>query len=156
MCRLFMVSLTALVVTGLVGVTRAAFSDDVVAGPITGTNGTPVPVLEWGPCPASRPEEAEFLKDYQCSTAEMPLSYRDLHAHRLELALGRLPCGRSGASVGHAVWKPGGPGGSGRIPPPFSEQLHQRFDLVGSIRAASRPARSSAAFPAPWGDRVER
>jgi hypothetical protein len=44
---------------------------------IAGTNGAPVPVLEWGPCAAATPEDEQALADYECSVAEVPLSYRD-------------------------------------------------------------------------------
>ena len=129
--RLLIASLTALTVAGLAGSVRPAPAGAVVADPIMGTNGAPVPRLEWGPCPASSPEEAEFLKDYQCSTAEVPLSYRDPHGQSVELALGRLPAADPAHRLGTLFWNPGGPGGSGRIPPLFSQKLHQRFDLVG-------------------------
>src|SRR4051794_36921116 len=113
--RLFIVLLAALAVAGVSGGGRPALARGAGAGPIAGTNGAPVPVLEWGRCPASSPEEAEFLKDYQCSTAEVPLSYRDPDGQSLELALGRLPAGDPAHRLGTLFWNPGGPGGSGRI-----------------------------------------
>jgi pimeloyl-ACP methyl ester carboxylesterase len=91
----------------------------------------PVPKLRWGPCPASSPEEAEFLKDYQCTTVRVPLSYRDPRGRTIELALGRLPAANPRRRIGSLFWNPGGPGGSGRIPPAFSDALHERFDIVG-------------------------
>jgi pimeloyl-ACP methyl ester carboxylesterase len=115
----------------LVAVPRAALAAPVVVDGIAGTHGAAVPQLEWGPCPAATPEEAEFLKDYQCTTAEVPLSYRDPDGQSLELALGKLPAADPSRRLGTLFWNPGGPGGSGRIPPIFSEALHERFDLVG-------------------------
>jgi len=102
-----------------------------VADGIAGTNGAPVPALAWGSCPAATPEEAEFLEDYQCATAEVPLSYRDPQGQRVTLALGRLPAADPERRLGTLFWNPGGPGVSGRIPPAFSQKLHERFDIVG-------------------------
>lgn len=98
---------------------------------IAGTNGAPIPVLEWGPCPAASPDEEEFLRPYRCSTAEVPLSYRDPSGQSLELALGLLPAGDPAHKLGTLFWNPGGPGAPGRIPPAFSDALHARFDIVG-------------------------
>jgi len=101
------------------------------APPIPGTNGAPVPVLDWGPCPAATPEEEQFLRPYRCATAEVPLSYRDPSGQSVELALGLLPAADPEHKLGTLFWNPGGPGGSGRIPPPFTDELHARFDIVG-------------------------
>lgn len=136
--------LLALVLVALVAFPRSASAEPVVADGIAGTNGAPVPVLEWGSCPAATPEEAEFLKDYQCTTAEVPLSYRDPQGQRITLALGRLPAADPEHRLGTLFWNPGGPGGSGRIPPAFSQKLHERFDIVGFDPrgvAASTPLR---------------
>src|SRR3954453_21229626 len=83
--------LSALVLLAVLAFPHSAFAEPVVADGIAGTNGAPVPVRAWGSCPAATPEEAEFLKDYQCTTAEAPLSYRDPQGPRITLALGRLP-----------------------------------------------------------------
>jgi pimeloyl-ACP methyl ester carboxylesterase len=123
--------LLALVLVALLALPRSAFAEPVVADGIAGTNGAPVPALEWGPCQAATPEEAEFLKGYQCTTAEVPLSYRDPQGARITLALGRLPAADPEHRLGTLFWNPGGPGGSGRIPPAFSPKLHERFDIVG-------------------------
>lgn len=101
------------------------------ASEIPGTNGAPVPGLAWGPCVGATPEETEFLRPYQCTTARVPLSYRRPHGRTIELALGRLPAANPSRRIGSLFWNPGGPGGPGKIPPPFSEALHERFDLVG-------------------------
>lgn len=103
------------------------------AGPETlGTAGAPVPELDWGPCPAdaSTPASQEPA-DYQCATAEVPLSYRRPHGQSIELAVGRLPAADQDHKIGTLFFNPGGPGGSGRIPPKLTDTLHQRFDIVG-------------------------
>lgn len=86
----------------------------------------PVPVLEWTACP-----EEYAPAPYQCSVAEVPLSYRDPAGQSLELVLGKLPAADPARRLGTLFWNPGGPGGSGKIPPAFSEALHARFDIVG-------------------------
>ncbi len=91
-----------------------------------GTNGAEVPVLDWVACPPDLGPEG-----YECTTAEVPLSYRDPAGPRIELALGRLPAGDPARRIGTLFWNPGGPGGPGRIPPAFTEALHERFDIVG-------------------------
>jgi pimeloyl-ACP methyl ester carboxylesterase len=101
------------------------------AAPLPGTNGAAAPQLDWGSCPAATPEEEEFLRPYRCATAEVPLSYRDPSGQSVELALGLLPAADPQHKLGTLFWNPGGPGGSGRIPPPFSDALHARFDIVG-------------------------
>jgi pimeloyl-ACP methyl ester carboxylesterase len=123
--------LLALGLVAVLAFPRSALAEPVVADGIAGTNGAAVPVLEWGPCQAATPEEADFLKDYQCTTAEVPLSYRDPQGPRITLALGRLPAADPEHRLGTLFWNPGGPGGSGRIPPAFSPKLHERFDIVG-------------------------
>lgn len=90
-----------------------------------GTNGAAVPDLEWGPCGISGREA------YQCSTAEMPLSYRDPAGQSIELVLAKLPATDQERKIGTLFWNPGGPGGSGRFPRAFSPALHERFDIVG-------------------------
>ena len=85
-----------------------------------------MPVLEWSACP-----EDVAPAPYQCSVAEVPLSYRDPGGQSLELVLGKLPAGNPARKLGTLFWNPGGPGGSGRIPFPFSTALQERFDLVG-------------------------
>jgi pimeloyl-ACP methyl ester carboxylesterase len=136
--------LLALVLLAVVAFPRSAFAEPVAADGIAGTNGAPVPALAWASCPAATPEEAEFLKDYQCTTAEVPLSYRDPQGRRITLALGRLPAADPERRLGTLFWNPGGPGGSGRIPPAFSQKLRERFDIVGFDPrgvAASTPLR---------------
>ncbi|MEA2331564.1 MAG: hypothetical protein QOH58_1702 [Thermoleophilaceae bacterium] len=120
-------AILAIVLLGLLAGPAAATGGDSIRG----TNGAAVPQLAWGPCPAATPEEEQALAPYQCSVAEVPLSYRDPDGQTIELALGRLPATDQANKLGSLFWNPGGPGGSGRFPFPFSEALHQRFDLVG-------------------------
>jgi pimeloyl-ACP methyl ester carboxylesterase len=90
-----------------------------------GTNGAPVPALDWGPC------GIEGREAYQCATAEVPLSYRDPAGQSIELAVGKLPAADPERKIGTLFYGPGGPGGSGRFAPAFSAALHERFDIVG-------------------------
>jgi pimeloyl-ACP methyl ester carboxylesterase len=90
-----------------------------------GTNGAPVPELDWGPC------GIEGREAYQCATAEVPLSYRDPAGPSIELAVGKLPAADPERKLGTLFYGPGGPGGSGRFAPAFSAALHERFDIVG-------------------------
>ncbi|MGI8780294.1 MAG: alpha/beta hydrolase [Solirubrobacteraceae bacterium] len=119
---------TTLVVAASPGVAVAA--PPVVEG-IAGTNRAAVPPLDWGACAASSAEEEEFLREYRCTTVEVPLSYREPEGQSVELALGMLPASDPARKLGTLFWNPGGPGGSGRIPPAFSDALHARFDIVG-------------------------
>lgn len=106
-----------------------------------GTNGAAVPELDWAPCPIEEPEpepengeegeEPEAPLAYECATAEVPLSYRDPDGQTIELAVAKLPAADPERRIGTLFWNPGGPGGSGRFFPPISEELHERFDLVG-------------------------
>jgi pimeloyl-ACP methyl ester carboxylesterase len=138
------IAILATCVIGLLIPPTAATAAPVTTDGIVGTNGAPVPALEWGPCPAATPEEEQALADYECSVAEVPLSYRDPDGQSIELALGRLPAADQSRKLGSLFWNPGGPGGPGRIPFIFSEALHERFDLVGFDPrgiAASTPLR---------------
>lgn len=97
-----------------------------------GTNGAPVPEPDWGPCPEDTVvPPGQQLSDYECATAEVPLSYRKPHGQSIELALGRLPAADPDRKIGTLFYNPGGPGGSGRIPPQLTSELHERFDIVG-------------------------
>ncbi len=125
----------------------AAAQTATAPGVPTGTNGAAVPELDWGPCEAPTAEQEAELREYECATAEVPLSYRDPDGQSVELALGRLPAADPARRIGTLFWNPGGPGGSGRIPPEFSPELHRRFDIVGFDPrgiAASTPIRCFA------------
>ncbi len=119
------------VIVALVAALLLVPAGTAAATEIPGTNGAPVPLLNWGPCVGATPEEIEFLRPYQCTTARVPLSYRRPNGPKIELALGRLPAANPAKRIGSLFWNPGGPGAPGKIPPPFSELLHERFDLVG-------------------------
>ena len=98
---------------------------------IAGTNGAPVPALEWRACP-----EDVAPAPYQCSVAEVPLSYRDPDGQSLELVLGRLPAAEPGPQARDALLEPRRPGRLGPDPVPV---------LAGPARALRprrlRPAR---------------
>ncbi|APU15819.1 MULTISPECIES: alpha/beta hydrolase [Actinoalloteichus] len=114
-------------VCGLTATASAAEDSPAVTGPaVLGTNGAPVPELDWGPCP-----DDAGPAEYQCATASVPLSYQDPHGEQIEIAVGRLPAADQQNRIGSLFFNPGGPGGSGRIPPVLSAELHERFDLVG-------------------------
>lgn len=120
--------LVTLVWVVLVMLPGSALAEPVVVDGIAGTNGASVPTLQWGPCPAATPDEVDVLKDYRCTLAEVPLSYRDPHGQRIVLALGRLPATDPEHRLGTLFWRPGS---AGRIPPALSPTLHERFDIVG-------------------------
>jgi len=118
--------LVGVAVVAVLGLPAGAGAQTVVDEQVLGTNGAAVPVLEWAACP---PDLAPA--GYECTTAAVPLSYRDPAGPAIELALGRLPAGDPARRIGTLFWNPGGPGGPGRIPPAFTEELHERFDIVG-------------------------
>jgi pimeloyl-ACP methyl ester carboxylesterase len=110
----------AALTTGLFTATQATGAELGVQG----TNGAPVPELDWGSCDVAPP-------GYECAEAEVPLSYRDPRGQRISLALGKLPATDQARKLGTIFYNPGGPGGSGRIAPALTPELHERFDIVG-------------------------
>jgi len=91
-----------------------------------GTNGAQAPRIDWTQCP-----KGVAPGNYECATVKVPLSYEDPDGRKIELALGRLPATDPERKIGTLFFNPGGPGGSGRIPPAFSPELRERFDIVG-------------------------
>lgn len=91
-----------------------------------GTNGANAPKIRWADCRGRLGEMG-----YDCARVEVPLSYQRPDGKKIELALGRLPARDQERKIGTLFWNPGGPGGSGRIPPPFSRAIRERFDIVG-------------------------
>jgi pimeloyl-ACP methyl ester carboxylesterase len=106
----------------------ASSAQDRTPGPSAapGTNGASVPKISWRTCP-----KAVAPGRYECATTRVPLSYQNPDGKKISLALGRLPATDQKRKIGTLFWNPGGPGGSGRIPPAFSKALHARFDIVG-------------------------
>ncbi|TWG08358.1 alpha/beta hydrolase [Saccharopolyspora dendranthemae] len=103
-----------------------AIAGPPVAAPATPplrTNGAAVPALDWTPC--------EAAPDYECATAEVPLSYRDPAGQQIRLAVDKLPAADQEHKLGTIFFNPGGPGNSGKRAPELTPQLHQRFDIVG-------------------------
>lgn len=96
------------------------------ASAVLGTNGAEAPKISWRTCPRDVAPGR-----FQCATVKVPLSYRNPGGKKITLALGRLPATDQKRKIGTLFWNPGGPGGSGRIPPAFSKTLHERFDIVG-------------------------
>lgn len=98
---------------------------------VRGTNSASAPKIRWRPCPDGTLPPGLPDPGYECSTVKVPLSYRKPGGRKVELALGRLPATDPDRKIGTLFWNPGGPGGPGRIPPPFSPKLRERFDIVG-------------------------
>ena len=96
------------------------------AQPLAGTNGAPVPTLQWGACPAD-----VAPAPYQCSVAEVPLAYRDPNGQSLELVLGKLPADQPGPEARDAVLEPRRPG---RFRP-------AAVPVLGGLARALRPRR---------------
>lgn len=100
-------------------------------GEVLGTNGVSAPEIRWKRCPERALPPGVPVGSYECATVKVPLSYRKPGGRKIELALGRLPATDPERKIGTLFWNPGGPGGSGRIPIPFSRALRERFDIVG-------------------------
>lgn len=96
-----------------------------------GTSDASAPEIRWKQCPDGTLPPGLPDPGYECSTVKVPLSYRKPGGRKIELALGRLPATGPERKIGTLFWNPGGPGGPGRIPPPFSPKLRERFDIVG-------------------------
>lgn len=99
--------------------------DDINVG------GAEVPELDWRECPQGVVGLEQQQQGYQCATAEVPLDYDEPDGRIIELALGKLPAEDQQNKLGTLFYNPGGPGGSGRIPPEITPKLHERFDIVG-------------------------
>jgi pimeloyl-ACP methyl ester carboxylesterase len=130
---LFIVALTAVLVTMTSGVSAAA-----PLGPAVNSAGqnSPAPqhdetngaktTLNWTSC-AGR---------FQCSTAKVPLDYDQPGGEKIVLAVLKRPADDQAHKVGTLFINPGGPGGSGvdlaRVAAlVFPPQLLVRFDIVG-------------------------
>lgn len=88
-----------------------------------------VPVLNWQPC--SDPNQAGF----QCTTAQVPLDYRDPNADSIQLAVIKHPANDPSRRIGSLFMNPGGPGGPGTEELPswlslFPQALQDRFDII--------------------------
>jgi len=117
-------------------------TDDVAAGEVDGTDASggdsdteidpDTGSIDWQPCDdlgiagGATPD---------CATLTVPLDHTDPDGETIEIALARLDTATDADQIGHVVFNPGGPGGSGLS---FLEQaeftipaeLQQRFDLV--------------------------
>lgn len=93
--------------------------------------GAEAPELDWRECPEGVLSPEQRQEGYQCATAEVPLDYDEPDGETIELAVGKLPAEDQQNKVGTLFYNPGGPGGSGRIPPEITPELHERFDIVG-------------------------
>ncbi|MBV8931094.1 MAG: alpha/beta fold hydrolase [Kutzneria sp.] len=86
---------------------------------------TPLQHLAWHPC----------YDHFQCTTAEVPLDYRDPAGRHISLAFIRMPASDPAHRVGTVFTDPGGPGMSGVDDVRYSgsalpEGIRQRFDVV--------------------------
>src|SRR5690349_3606599 len=68
---------------------------------------------------------------YECGHLDVPLSYQDLLAGSVSVAVGRLPATDQAHKLGTIFYNPGGPGSSGRYAPALTPFLHARYDIVG-------------------------
>ena len=124
---MFLVALMVGVLAALWVVLASAQSGATAARPGSlGTNGAEAPRIDWAACPS---EVAPA--PYECARVEVPLSYQNPDGRKIELALGRLPAENPEQKIGTLFWNPGGPGGGGRFPIPFSLETRERFDIVG-------------------------
>ncbi|WP_040799358.1 alpha/beta hydrolase [Nocardia higoensis] len=81
---------------------------------------------------------ADCADGFECSSARVPLDYREPGGEQIELAVIKLPATDPGRRIGTLFVNFGGPGPSGvdrlreraRWPWLFSEELRARFDLV--------------------------
>ncbi|MBB4684671.1 alpha/beta hydrolase [Amycolatopsis jiangsuensis] len=90
-----------------------------------GTGNAAVPRLRWVPCHGG----------FQCTTATVPLSYREPTGAKLDLSVIRLPATDPAHRMGSLMINFGGPGADGvgeltRFGSRYPKQLRARFDLV--------------------------
>src|SRR5688500_19014565 len=81
---------------------------------------TPVPRLEWHPCPVPStgtatpaPAAAGAPSGLACASVAVPLDYADPAGPQITVGLARLPARHPEQRIGSLVFNPGGPGGSG-------------------------------------------
>ncbi|WP_245720067.1 alpha/beta hydrolase [Nocardia uniformis] len=138
--RIRIVAFALVLSAGAFGVAVPATADggaDPYLDPLAQSAETPT--LHWADC----------ADGFQCSTASVPLDYRQPHADPIDLALIKLPAADPNARIGTLFVNFGGPGASGidrlreraRWPFLFSEELRSRFDIVSwDPRAVARSA----------------
>ncbi|GAA2659821.1 peptidase [Paractinoplanes durhamensis] len=85
----------------------------------------PAPALDWAAC-----------GDYQCTSAQVPLDYRDPDGTRITLQLRRHPAADPAARIGTLFIYAGGPGSSGwdwvdSFTTSVIPEIRDRFDIVG-------------------------
>jgi pimeloyl-ACP methyl ester carboxylesterase len=119
--------------------------------PAMGTNGAAVPALHWMPC----------HQGFQCSSAPVPVSYREPHGPALTLAVIKLPATDPGHRIGSLFFNFGGPGSDGvselvHFGQRYPAELRARFDLVSfdprGIGASSPISCPGVADTPPSGD----
>jgi pimeloyl-ACP methyl ester carboxylesterase len=103
-----------------------AHVDDDTGAESAAMHAVDVPTLAWKSCGDG----------FECTTALVPLSYRDPKGAKISLAISRLPAGDRNARLGAIFTNFGGPGGTGvdsikgaRLM--YSAELRKHFDIVG-------------------------
>jgi pimeloyl-ACP methyl ester carboxylesterase len=123
MRRGLLVSVAAAVTAALLPATASASPEAAPAAPR----------LDWGACaPDSAAAQAG---DFQCATAQVPLSYDDPGGRTITLSLVRRPATDPSTRLGTLFVNPGGPGGMGTVQVPawiglLPQGLQERFDVV--------------------------
>lgn len=90
-----------------------------------------VPKINWSPC------YRDFGFPFECGTVQVPLDYSNQGGATISIAVVRLPAGDPAHKIGSIFFNPGGPGGSGvdfllfAGPYVYTQEIHDRFDLVG-------------------------
>lgn len=91
----------------------------------------PVAKINWSPC------YRDFGFPFECGTVQVPLDYSNPNGATISIAVIRLPAGDPANKIGSIFFNPGGPGGSGvdfllfAGPYVYTQEIHDRFDLVG-------------------------
>ncbi|GII76534.1 peptidase [Sphaerisporangium rufum] len=116
-------TLAAAVFTALVALLPLSPAASAGTGEGTGTD-----VIAWAPC-----EEEPAV---ECGTLAVPIDWSRPKGPTIDLALARRKATDPAARIGSMLINPGGPGGSGvdfaySSPDFFTEEIRQRFDLVG-------------------------
>ena len=102
-------------------------SDPDAQAQAAGTNGAAVPKLGWKQC----------AKTFRCTTAKVPMNYRNPHGKTIKLALLKRPADDQKHKIGTIFYNPGGPGVSGiglvqqAADKLVSREALAKFDLVG-------------------------
>ncbi len=88
--------------------------------------------IDWQPC-----EDVGIANGptVDCATLAVPLDHADPDGETIELAIARIDTAADADQIGHLVFNPGGPGGSGlslleQLPFTLPAEVQDRFDIV--------------------------